>query len=91
MSEEPKRYGSIDAAGRTELRDRHWFVNLRSSGERTFDTRPFSDSVLIRQATSLYITVETHDGHLAVIPWSAISFLGNASGLGHYDDPVEEL
>ncbi|MXZ37999.1 MAG: hypothetical protein F4Z19_07025 [Holophagales bacterium] len=81
MSEKPKRYGEVNDAGFTELRGRHWFVNLRSSGERAFGSRPFPDSVLILQSTSLYITVETDDGVLAVIPWSAISFLSNSSGL----------
>ena len=71
----------------TELVGRRWFVNLRSSP--TFDTRPFGDSVLVRQATPTYIVVQDHKDRIAIIPWSAIAFLGSTGSVGYHGTPTQ--
>ena len=78
-------YGAIGNRG-AELVGRRWYVNLRSS-DHTFDARPFGDSVLVREATPTYITVQVDDDRVAVIPWSAIAFLGNSPSIGAHAEP----
>ena len=68
--------GTIEKDGAT-LVGRQWFVNLRST-ERTFDTRTFADSVLVREVTDTYVSAELHDQAVAVIPWSSIAFLSSS-------------
>ena len=69
----------------TELVGRQWFVNLRSSS--AFDTRPFADSVLVLKATPTYIVVQDYQDRIAVIPWSAIAFLGSTGSVGYHGTP----
>lgn len=71
----------------TELVGQQWFVNLRSS--TTFDTRPFADSVLVSKATPTYIIVRDHEDRIAIIPWSAIAFLGSTGSVGSHGTPTQ--
>ena len=81
-------YGAIGNGG-AELVGRRWYVNLRSS-DHTFDGRPFADNVLVHEVTPTYITVQVDDDRVAVIPWSAIAFLGNSPSIGTDAEPQNQ-